>query len=367
MLNYGACLQCFALFQRIKTDYGYCEVIDLLRPLQSGYRISRNFPGEMSMRRMLSLYKYRYLTWIRKSKSERVRDKRFEEFNRMVDYSHCYRSLQELYNNPPQYDLYVTGSDQVWSPNLPFVNEPYFLSFAPEKARKVSYASSFGIDSLAEYLKVKYAERLSQYENISVREKSGAEIVRKLTGKEVPVVMDPVFLLAPDEWRKYERSLNGVEPGSYVFLYMLHFNANILKIAEQFARAKNKKLYFCLSELGERTSDYGTQIVDAGPREWLWLIDNSDTVVTTSFHGSAMTAIFGRPLVILTKNGVSTNTRIENLTSKLGLENHVCDIDSCDDLSERDFSLDSERIDNRLAEEVRASLDYLSAVIPLCV
>lgn len=39
---------------------------------------------------------------------------------------------------------------------------------------------------------------------ISMREKAGADLVKKLTGREVPVVVDPTILLSKEEWQKIE-------------------------------------------------------------------------------------------------------------------------------------------------------------------
>ena len=361
-LNYGACLQCYALFKRIKTDYGHCEVIDLLRPMLPGYVASSKFSGEMDRRKRYRIIINRIKYLIKRSHNQKLRDQRFAEFSKLIDYSKKYRSVNSLYKNPPVYDLYITGSDQVWNPNLPYINEPYFLTFV-QKNKKISYASSFGIDAIPSELQSKYAEWLGEYSAISTRESSGAAIIKDITGKDVQVVLDPVFLLNKHEWQSLERPIEGVEPGSYVFFYMLHKDSDALEKASQVAKARNKRFLYSISQIGSMPSVYGEHIEQAGPAEWLWLIDHADTFVTTSFHGSAFGLIFGKPLVILMKKGVKTNTRIENLSKLFNISDHIYEVNKKDDFSNQDFLVDNNSIKSILEKEVAESLGYLKMAI----
>ena len=55
---------------------------------------------------------------------------------------------------------------------------------------------------------------------ISMREKTGANLVKDLTGREVPVVVDPTILLSKEEWQKIEMVpewYNGEKIYSYLF------------------------------------------------------------------------------------------------------------------------------------------------------
>lgn len=362
-LNYGACLQCYALFKRIKKDYGHCEVIDLFRPMLPGYIASTNFSGEMPRKKRIRIIFNRIKYLIKRTRDQKLRDQRFSKFSNLIDYSEKYRSVNSLYKKAPIYDLYITGSDQVWNPYLPYINEPYFLTFAPKHKKKISYASSFGIEAIPSELQSKYAAWLGEYSTISTRETSGATIIKDLTGKSALVVLDPVFLLSKNEWQSIEHPIEGIEPGSYVFFYMLHKDMEALEKASQIAKARNKRLLYTLSQIGNIPSIHGTQIEQAGPAEWLWLIDNADTFVTTSFHGSAFGLIFGKPLAILMKKEVKTNTRIDNLSKLFGISDHIHEITKNEDFSNHDFSIDSNSIERVLDIKVKESLHYLSSAI----
>ena len=99
-----------------------------------------------------------------------------------------------------QYDYLFAGSDQIW--NYSFSSERfqnYFLQFAaPQKRAAIS--ASFGIEEIPEEWRQQYTEGLSGMRHISVREDAGARIVKELTGREVPVLIDPVMMLDREEW-----------------------------------------------------------------------------------------------------------------------------------------------------------------------
>ena len=111
-----------------------------------------------------------------------------------------YRSDRELFANPPLYDAYVVGSDQVWNPQYIGFDTSFFLDFAPEGARRISYASSFTINKLPYVFNNVYKNELVKFAHISVRERSGINIVKELTGKDSINVCDPTLLLSADQW-----------------------------------------------------------------------------------------------------------------------------------------------------------------------
>ena len=113
-----------------------------------------------------------------------------------------------MYQSSPDYDIYISGSDQIWNPDMSFNVAPYFLEFVKDK-KKISYASSFGKEQLeAKYL-VQCKKWLSDYSAISVRERKSVELLGHLGIKSM-MVLDPTFLLSTDEWKSIsgKRKLN---------------------------------------------------------------------------------------------------------------------------------------------------------------
>ena len=56
---------------------------------------------------------------------------------------------------------------------------------------------------------------------MSVREEQGAEIIKKLTGRDVPVLIDPTLMLTKEKWRKIETKPPFDVSGKYVLTYFL--------------------------------------------------------------------------------------------------------------------------------------------------
>lgn len=42
------------------------------------------------------------------------------------------------------YDIYISGSDQVWNPDHTFLSEFYWLNFAEPTSKRIAYAPSIG-------------------------------------------------------------------------------------------------------------------------------------------------------------------------------------------------------------------------------
>ena len=147
--NYGAALQAFALWKYV-TSLGFdCEIIDLYRPIHIGFQASRvHLPLRKKEKRTIKSFFKNIKGLFTKSKKQKTKRiltpeavQRFEEFNSLIKYSHPYFSVDSLYDNPPEYDVYITGSDQVWNPTMPYCIEPYFLNFVTNGGRKLSYAA----------------------------------------------------------------------------------------------------------------------------------------------------------------------------------------------------------------------------------
>lgn len=75
------------------------------------------------------------------------------------------------------------------------------LRFCQEKKR-ISYAASFGVDSIPEKWIEKYRKGLSEFRYLSVREKAAVKIVTDIIGKPCNMVLDPTMLLNKSEWDK---------------------------------------------------------------------------------------------------------------------------------------------------------------------
>ncbi len=247
-----------------------------------------------------------------------------EQFkNHLSEFYSSYEKLKESCND--KYDQVLTCSDQLWSPAA--LGSGFFnLMFAPDDMNKVSWASSFGVSKIPWYQKKRTARYLSRIEHISMRENRGAEIVKELTDRDVPVLLDPVFVFDKDEWNE----MITVEPAEfepYIFCYFLGDNPQHREIAKTLSEQTGLKIVTLRHldryvDFDEQFGDYAPYDVD--PKRFLNILRNAQYICTDSFHGTAFSVICEKKFLVFDRysnnSSNSKNSRIESLCKNLGLE-----------------------------------------------
>lgn len=364
--SYGACLQSFALWKYISSEGVDCEIIDLHRPTHIDFKKSDRF---LPMRQEHLTFKVKVLTELFKLKDRLLAkvhlsplEKKYNQFNEEIKYSKVYKGVDELYANPPSYDLYVTGSDQVWNPQQAYCIEPYFLTFVNNGGKKISYAASIGLKDLLSEEKEKFAQWLESYDAIGVREKSAQELLTSFMNKPTTLVLDPTFLLDKESWLK-ESVLPAVDD-SYILLFSLFTPSNILNFAKRIAEESDKRLII-LAPNRREIGNGGILVNDAGPREFLGYFYQADMVITDSFHGTVFSMIMeaGNFFSYIAPNN-RRGSRIVDLLSLFQLEDHLLS----PELKETAIELQSHQIDlsilkERIKEERAKSISFLANYI----
>lgn len=247
----------------------------------------------------------------------------------------------------------MTGSDQVWNPTLDTNLETFLLMFAPEGAKLVSFASSIGLDHMPnEYVNL-FVEGIKRYQNISVREEKARSIIEELTARiDVEVVLDPTLLLSKDFWSKIA---NKPLTKDYVLSFCLNYDKTKMDISYDLARLMNKKLIV----IGKKIEGYDdvTFINDAGPEQWLGLMENSSHIFTDSFHGTAFAINFRKSFTSYISNQKKAS-RIVGLLNKFGL--NTC-------LYNKHYELQKPKYDdafeNMMNSEIKHSLAFLESAL----
>lgn len=234
-----------------------------------------------------------------------------------------YRTLKEKCAD--KYSCVLTCSDQLWSPSA-LGSGFYNLMFAPDEMPKVSWASSFGVSQIPWYQKKRTAQYLKRIQQISMRENRGAEIVKELTDREVPVLMDPVFAFDKTEWEELIPTAKS-EWEPYIFCYFLGDNAGHRTAARELAEKTGKKIV-TLRHLDryvagdEEFGDYAPY--DVGPVRFLNILRNADCVCTDSFHGTAFSILCEKQFLVFNRysdqSANSKNSRIDSVCQNLHLE-----------------------------------------------
>lgn len=255
----------------------------------------------------------------------RLRAQAFEGFRKQYFKAPVasYYGYEALQAGSHKYAAFLTGSDQLWSPSgLP--TNLYNLIFTYDGAMRISYASSFGVKEIPWYQKRRTAHYLNRIPFVSCREESGADIVKGLTGREVPVVADPTMLFDAREWEEILPCTENRIGEKYIFSYMLGTSEEHRRQVRQLSKDTGLPIV-SIHQFVEADYGFGDYIVrDAGPVEFVNLIRNAECICTDSFHGSVFSVLNHKKFVVFNRysegNKASKNTRIDNLCKRLAIE-----------------------------------------------
>ncbi len=298
--NYGAVLQAYALQQTLKKMKTESELLTV-----HAEQPAENAPQPATS----SLYARR----IQEADTKRAR--LFDAFRQqhLVCSAACTKDSLESLNK--KYDFFLAGSDQIWNTRIPDAGPLYFLPFADQR-KCFSYAASFGSEELPAAVKDWCAQQLARFTLLSVREESGRRLVRELIQRDAAVCLDPTLLLDRCEW---ERLISPVSGRPYYFLYILKYDELLVDKARKAASQAGFELKVIT---GGFIPQFGFSAWnESGVTDWLSLLAGSEGVFTNSFHGTAFSLIFEKPLYVHLPGGElgKRNGRIEELLKKAGL------------------------------------------------
>lgn len=312
-LNYGALLQTYALQTAIKRMGADVQIIDYKNQVIEELYRYKSFSERKSINE-----KAKYILQCRQELAKR---QRFEDFRRKALNltPKIYTSSDQIDAEEEGFDYIITGSDQVWNPMAHRFDKRYLLDFVKDDRKKVSYAASFGLSSLNEEYVLEYRRLLYGFPVISVREESGAEIVRKQLGLSARVDVDPTFLLNENEWRS---ACKGSEvTGNFILLYSFELTPGIKIMAEKLAKKTGLEILYFGRFLRTPFNAKFRYMPYAGPFEFISAFLNARYIVTNSFHGTAFSINFNKEfyLELLIQNK-HVNSRLENIIAMTGLE-----------------------------------------------
>ena len=214
------------------------------------------------------------------------------------------------------YDIVVTGSDQVWNYTLTNNDWFYFWDFKKENTKKVAYAASFGLSKVDDELKGKMAELFADFDYLSVRERTASNIIDALINTAPPVVLDPTLLLDKEEWKNY--SDQNYTKSGYIFVYTIHYSDKVWEYAQKLSEMTGLPIKtISYSKLHKQNADYD---FTAGPDRWLSYMMNADYVVTNSFHGLAFSINFEKNFFFdLPSEKLGVGSRLSDITERYAL------------------------------------------------
>lgn len=355
VLNYGSALQAFALQRKI-SELGYeSEIIDYKFPPHKKTRTTLRFVFESV---------FVFIRAVAMGFPKKKKERRFQVF-----YKAFYRLSPQNYDSEtivhdvPMYDIYMTGSDQVWNPRHIGTDTNFLLAFAPQDKPKISYASSFATSSIPEGSKDLYEKYLKGYSCISVRESSGVRLVQDLTGKESSVCCDPVFLLNRGQWDAVAEKARKRNDGKYILVYALYYMFDpypeLLRIIGNAQKTLGYKVLYLDGRKEDAFRPNSSVLKAEGPSEFVNLVKNAELVITSSFHGVAFSLIYEKPLMAIVRKEDKTDSRIPSLLKIAEAEKSIVAYDSNLELS-RDEYLRLKTESKHLDHYINSSVDYLN-------
>ncbi len=346
--NVGASLQAYALSRYLRMLGHEASIINYKPDYLTHYRLT----GVANSRYDKPILREAYLLMKLPGRIAARFSKRKKEFDAFTEYwlpltEREYSSNSELKENPPEADLYIAGSDQIWNTLFPNGKDPaFYLDFVPEGKRRASYAASFATEDVEETWKPQVGAWLSKLDYISVRENSGIQIVKKLAPEKNAVsVLDPVFLLNKNEWEETEKNLQISEP--YLLVYDFDQNPVLKDYAIDIANEKGWRIF------SVQPLSYAEKAFDKeGPQASLYLIHHAQMIVSNSFHATAFSLIYEKPFAVFDRNE-KINSRMHDLVAMAGFSAEL--VGSC--------MFPNGETKNKLDLQIKASKAFIDMIL----
>lgn len=347
--NFGSALQTYAT-QYVLEKMGYDARIFDINAVHRGIKLKKliYYAG-----RLFDPVEAKYLMANLKSRSRKqasvssdqfaqdmkTRHLMYEEFNKkwnkMLPLRKGWKGLRE---QAGEMDAVVVGSDQLWRPSN-IVGCYYTLEFVPDGVKKISFSTSFGVPELPKRLH-RHAKRfLSRMDAISVREDSGADIVKYECGRNAQVVCDPTMMLTADEWMHIQQT-EPIAKGKYILMYLMGDNPEQREFVRRLSKATGCRIIGLLH--GATYISYDEDVADekpynVGPSEFINLIRHAKYVCTDSFHCCVFSILNSTKFFAFRRwpdgSKFSANDRLYTLLKFTGLERRLLmgdeDVNKC--------------------------------------
>lgn len=326
-VNYGQQLQAYALQQVLKAE-GH-------EPYVVRYCAVERKKKKVLRRKLLIIpqIKYRLVGRIIKKQNlwEKFKSNGVKEWmdENIVYSEEVWSSLDEIRSKPPQADVYLAGSDQIWRYTFNDSDTyPYFLDFGFPNVRRITYGASFGMSRYPKRYCKELGRLLGNIDALSVREKSGVDICASVGAKAVNVC-DPVFLLPAEKWSSIiDETING---GVFIYNINIPEPQNIyMEDLKQMAQSRGLSINVCMGlAFTLSTECFGNDVnyYYGSMSQFLGGIRDADFVVAVGFHATAFAVLFHKKFVYVPIKGkyAKTNTRAFDLLNRLSLEGRIYD------------------------------------------
>lgn len=363
--NYGGCLQAYATQEVIKSENCSVELLNYqYNKKKSKFHVINKW---LQRFRNIKYYIFTRDVLVEHRSKLHLSREAFQKFRQsnMNIMSDVVCSIEEVKQFTSEFDTFIAGSDQIWNPTFySRCNPIYYLDFVSDGKKRISYASSIGISEMPEKYTRDFRRMISNIDYVSVRETAGAQIIKKVCDRDVPVVLDPTLLLSAERWDKV--CSDRVVDGDYIFCYLFSQNAQYSEIKEKMKSILGCKIVTLPFGMREIVGD-DEKIYGAGPGEFISLIKHAKFIITDSFHATVFSINYKKAFFVLErqKKGSKSNmnSRIYSVLNLFNLQNRLVNpMIGRQEIMEID-EIDYEQVHSILRMHQQESLAYLKEAL----
>lgn len=362
VLNFGSVLQAYCTCTILKRFGFDSEIINYMKPRYTILGAIERIFKEVFHEKEKNNFILKIRLFLMRLLSYTIQYRNFEKFvSFYLPVTQArFTTFESILKAPPQADIYLTGSDQVWNSEYSgIVDRSHFLDFAPPGKPRIAYAASFGRDKLRSEEIDETRKLLSKYSAISLRESSGVQIVDDLGISGAQHVLDPTLLLSREAWAK-EFDLGRPKENRYLLIYSVERSLDkvVYSAARKIGDALKLQLIF-LSQAAKLTTMRGCELQRSFSKveDFLRYFYHADFVVVSSFHGTAFAINFNRSFVSILPPRFGARPR--SLLNLVGLNERIVENDvSIDRVT---IPIDYSIVNSILEREREKSLSFIKA------
>lgn len=348
-INYGAVLQTYALYKALKNKNQEVKVIDYRAPFNEKRFSPVSFSYFLNIRNLYGVFF--------KNSYQSYNKEKFESFLQTnIEFTSPIFKKEELVELNGSFDTFITGSDQVWNLACTEGDDSYYLQFVRDPVKRNSYAASLGYTVLPNSKESKYKSLIEGFNNISVRESAGVEIVNKLTNKSAELVLDPTLLLTKGQWREIA-DFSIVPQQKYLLLYLMSEDKVIINDAKKYAKDHGLEIIYINQRLFKLRG--ARNLKDISPEQWVGLFMYADAVFTNSFHGLVFAINFERNFFTRYIPRSIANSRLQTILDALDLHHRRIDSESINFVSQINYN----EVEEKLSLLRSKSYNFLNRII----
>lgn len=354
--NYGSVLQAYGL-KKIMESLG-CDVefIDI-KKIESDFKLIANpdtackeeFAKSSFVQKLLS--KHALIRIFNKIKKETLKRK-FNEFR---------LTLLEIEKKSDHYDLCIIGADEVFNclQPSPWGYTSQLFGNVPEADNVITYAASCGAttyERLPHKVNESIKKSIKNISGFSARDKNTYDFLEKFEASNINQNLDPVLIY--DYAKEIDSAVLPSLPDRYCVIYSYGYRFHKKEEVDIILNFCKKHKLTPVAIQGGQT--WCQNFMACTPFECLKIFQNSNFVITDTFHGTIFSAKYAERFAVITRN--SNYNKLSDLIERLEIKQHLLqNLAQIENVYEINKNQDA--IDEILKNERNNTINYLRKYI----